>query len=71
MDPGIAGAAHTSAIRLAAHHHQRLLHDRDQRAVAGALGVHLAARDRQRAAGLDDEAFRDDPLAAAAPAGSA
>ena len=51
-------------VGLAVHHHQRLLHQRDERALAVALRVHLAARDRERAAGLDHEAFGDEALAA-------
>ena len=61
-------AAHLAIVRLrhrplAVHHHQRLLHQRDERALAAALRMDLAAGDRERAAGLDDEAFRDDALA--------
>ena len=50
-------------IRLAGHHDQRLLHDRAQRALAGALRVDLAARDRQRAARLHHLGLGDQALA--------
>ncbi len=44
-------------------HHQRLLHQRDQRALAPVLGVDLAAGDRKRAAGFDHEALGHEALA--------
>jgi hypothetical protein len=45
-------------IRLAAHHHQRLLHDGDQRPLAALFRVDFAAGDRERAARLHHEALR-------------
>src|SRR6185437_110937 len=51
-----------SSIRLPVHDHQRLLHDRDQCAFPAPLRVDFAARDRERASGLDDESFRDHTL---------
>src|SRR5512144_1676602 len=47
----------SSLVALAVHDHQCLLHDRNQRVLAAVLRVHFAARDRERAAGLHDEAL--------------
>src|SRR5438477_8947941 len=52
----------TSMVRLACHHHQRLLHDGAERALACGLGGDLATRDGQSPSRSDDFRLSDQAL---------
>ena len=64
IDDAIRGLpdVQTSLVRLACHHHQRLLHDGAERSRPRGLGVDLAARDGERPPGFEDFRLGDQAL---------